>query len=199
MLEDCSPLWVSACFSHAHSSSMAIKCELLAPWGVVGQIGSILWLLYWWTLTGESRVLFFKISSGCFSHSLTQRHILGSYSKVLKPDLPSLWHLCWAPLLKESFLSACRENDYYRQLQSKILSWSVFCQSVMMGCMVPNTLWKRRLPEALVHFLWQNMLDDRFAPALLSHVLGVHIRDRSSGIHLGKKCIISCFQLPLRT
>lgn len=64
MLEDCSPLWVSAYFSYAHSSSMAIKCELLALRGVVGQIGSILWLLCWWTLTGESLVLFFKILSG---------------------------------------------------------------------------------------------------------------------------------------
>lgn len=196
MLEDCSPLWVSAYFSHAHSSSMAIKCELLALRG--GQIGSILWLLCWWTLTGESLVLFFKILSGFIMLWLRDIFLgltLKSWNTIylLLSDI-CVEHPCW-----KSHFYVCRDNDYYSQLQSKILSWSVFCQSVMMSCVVPNTLWKRRLPEALVHFLWQNMLVDRFAPALLPHVLGVYLRDRSSGIHLGKKCIISCFLLPLRT
>lgn len=78
-----------------------------------------------------------------FSLGLTQRHILGSYSKALKPDLPSpLWHLCSAPLLKESFLNVCINNSYYWQLQSKLLPWSVFCLSAVMDCMVPLYLVK---------------------------------------------------------
>lgn len=58
------------------------------------------WLLCWWSLTGESRVLFFQISSGCFLMVWLRNIFLGL---TLKPwNLTSLLlsdicvqHPCW--------------------------------------------------------------------------------------------------------